>query len=464
MCLSLNWFRFFLSNLDGSRVQLGAGLGGLLVPERRWQDLLGVASALELLDNRSDFGEKTFGGVEGNGVKSQVAELGVGNIQFVLGSLLTRVGDEVGFNSSQLGNHLGDIPDATGLGDLVEDLDTFSLVRGVVDGDLNAPGSISDVDEGTSLTSGSVNSQWNTHSSLHEETVQDSSVISVVVESVDKTFVQDGLRSVGSPDDTLVQIGDSELIVLLVELPQDSIKTLGCVVDRSRVGRVQNVGFASSWKGDINVSFWDFTSRSSVSVDTHGSQVNNVGIQVGINNGTAQVVGSRNVVVDGVSLSLGVLHGVRGSTLFSKVNNGIWLFFLDKLDQQVVILGNIHVDELHFLAADFLPCVNTGLHAANGSQRIASKIKIDLSSGKVVDNYNIVSLVTQVQRCWPSAETITSQNNNLLLFSSAGAVSFSIQCEQIETGSLLSKRGSECSHRGQDGDDKADHSHVDGIR
>lgn len=359
--LCLDRFRFISSNLDGIGVQTGAGLSGLLVPERRGQNLLGIASALVLLDNFSDFSEKTLSGVKGDGIQSQVAELAVGDIQFVLGGFLTRIGDEVGFDSSQLGNHLGNVADTTSFGDLVEDLNTFSLGRRVVDGDLNASGSVGDVDEGTGLTSSSVNSQWDTHGSLHEETVQDSSIVSVVVESVDKALVHDGLRGVGSPDNTLVQIGDSKLIILLVELPQDGIKALSGVVDGSRIGRVQDVGFASSWKDDINVSLRDFTSRGSVSVDTHGSQVNDVDVQVSINNGTAQVVGSRNVVVDGVSLSLGVLHGVRGSTLFGKMNNGVWLFFLDKLDQQIIVLGNIQVDELDVLATDFLPCFNTGL-------------------------------------------------------------------------------------------------------
>ncbi len=274
---------------------------------------------------------------------------------------MARVGDHLGFDTSHLGNHGSDIADSSGFGDLVKNFDTFASGRRVEDGEFNASGSIGDVDEGTGLSTGSVNGQWNTHGTLHEETIQDGTVVTVVVESVDQTLVEGGLRSVGSPNNTLVKIGNAKLVVLLVKLPEDGIQALGGVVDGSRVGRVQNVSFSSSRKSDINVTLGNFASRTSVSVDTHSSQVDDVGINVGVDDSAAKVVGSSNIVVDSVSLALGILLGVRGGTLFGKVDNRIRLFFLDQLDEEVVVLGNIKVVERNGLSRNLLPSLDTSL-------------------------------------------------------------------------------------------------------
>ena len=78
-------------------------------------------------------------------------------------------------------------------------------------------------------------------------------------------------------------------------------------------------------------------------------------IEFTVNNGAAEVVGSPHIVVDSVALGLGILHGIRRSTLFGKMNDRIWLFFFDQLDQLVVVFGHIEVDKLDLLAGDFLP-------------------------------------------------------------------------------------------------------------
>jgi hypothetical protein len=347
----------FVLEFDGVGVQVSAFRCSRLVPEGCWQNLLGVASALVLLDNLRDFVEQSS--VQSDGIQAQVAEFFVGYLQFILLGLLTGVRDEVCLDTSHTGDHFGNITNTSGFGDLIKNFDTFSLGRGVVDGNVNAARGIGNVDKGTSLASSSVDSQRNTHGSLHEETIQDGSVVSVVVKSVDQTFIQDGLRSVGSPDNPLMQVGNSDLVVLIVELPEKSVETLGGVVDRSWVGRVQNGLFSASWKNNIQVSLRDFSSGGSVSVDTHGSQMHKVNIKFAVNDGTAQVVGTTNVVVNGVTLALGVLHGIRSCTLFGEVDNGIRLFVYDELDQQIVLFGDIQVHELDLLSTDFLPSIAT---------------------------------------------------------------------------------------------------------
>mmetsp|Transcript_22683 Transcript_22683/g.37530 ORF Transcript_22683/g.37530 Transcript_22683/m.37530 type:complete len:219 (+) Transcript_22683:521-1177(+) len=217
------------------------------------------------------------------------------------------------------------------------------------------------MDESTGLSTSSVHSEGDAHGTLHEETVQDSTIVTIVVETVDETFVSGSLWSVGSPDNTLMQVGNAEVVVLLVELPENGIQTLGSMVDRTRMGRVKNVCLTTSRKSNVNVSLRDLSSRSTVSVDTHGTKMNNVNIHISVNDSAAKVVGTTNVVVDCVTLRLGGLHRVWGSALLGKVDNRVGFLVLDQLHQQVIILGDIEVNEFHILSGDFLPCLATNL-------------------------------------------------------------------------------------------------------
>jgi hypothetical protein len=122
------------------------------------------------------------------------------------------------------------------------------------------------------------------------------------------------------------------------------------MVHRSRVGGVKNVLLTSTREDNINVSLGDFTSRCSISIHSHGTKMDNVSINFGINYSTAQVVGSRNVVVDGVTLAFGVFHGVGSSTLFGEVDDGVGLLFFDELDEKIVFLGNVKVDKFDILS------------------------------------------------------------------------------------------------------------------
>jgi len=78
--------------------------------------------------------------------------------------------------------------------------------------------------------------------------------------------------------------------------------------------------------------------------------VDNVGIDVRVDDGTAEVVGTRNIVVNRVTLGLGVLHGVRSRTLFGKVNDRIGLLLLNQLDEKIVLLRHVQVHKLNLLS------------------------------------------------------------------------------------------------------------------
>ena len=340
-------------------LQAGAFLSSLLVPEGGGKDLGGVTPVLELLHNLGNLIEKSL--IQRNGLQTKVAELSVGNIKLILGSLLTGVGEHVHLNTGLLGNKRGNITDSAGLSHLVEDLHALSGLGGVVNGNFNAAGGVGNMDEGTGLSSGTVDGQRNAHGSLHKETVEDGAVISVVIETVDKALVLDRLGGVGAPHNALVKVGDAEVVVLLVELPDEGVKALGGVVDGSGVGGMEDVGLAAAGEGDIDVALGNFSARGTVAVNAHGSEMDNVSIDVGIHDGTAKVVGARDIVVDSVALGLGVLHRVGGGALLGEVDDGVGLLVLDELNEEVVILGNIEVDELHLFAGYLLPGLDTDL-------------------------------------------------------------------------------------------------------
>mmetsp|Transcript_5429 Transcript_5429/g.6650 ORF Transcript_5429/g.6650 Transcript_5429/m.6650 type:complete len:219 (+) Transcript_5429:229-885(+) len=195
-------------NGDAVWVKTGAFLSTFLVPEGGRQDLCWVASVLVLLDNFSNLSEKSS--IQGGWLKSQVTEFTVGNIELVLSGLLTWIGQHIHFYASLFSNECGNITYTARLGDLVENFDAISSGRWVVDGNFDTFGGIGDVDEGTGLSSSSVYGKWNSHGALHKETVEDGSVITVVIEAVDEAFILDGLWCVGSPYDSLVEVSDAE--------------------------------------------------------------------------------------------------------------------------------------------------------------------------------------------------------------------------------------------------------------
>ena len=72
------------------------------------------------------------------------------------------------------------------------------------------------MDEGAGLAPGSMDGEWIANRGLHQEAVEYCAVITVVVEAVGKPRVPVGGLGVCAPDDALVQVGDANLVVLVV--------------------------------------------------------------------------------------------------------------------------------------------------------------------------------------------------------------------------------------------------------
>ena len=117
--------------------------------------------------------------------------------------LLPRVGHKVDLGAHLLAHQVGDVADARGLRDLVEDLDLGARLGRVVHRELDALARVGDMDERARLAAGAVHGQRDPARRLHQEAVQHGAVLAVVVEAVAQPLVARGEQRVGAPDDTL---------------------------------------------------------------------------------------------------------------------------------------------------------------------------------------------------------------------------------------------------------------------
>mmetsp|Transcript_19672 Transcript_19672/g.41282 ORF Transcript_19672/g.41282 Transcript_19672/m.41282 type:complete len:211 (-) Transcript_19672:170-802(-) len=187
--------------------------------------------------------------------------------------------------------------------------------------------------------------------------------------------------------------------------------------------------------------------------------MDDVSVDFGVDDGAAKVVGSTDIVVDGVALGFGVFHGVGSGALFCEMDDGVWFFFLDELDEEVVLLGNVEVNEFDVLSGDFLPCLDTDLGTLNGSERIATQLHVDIPPAQIIHDDDIVSLIAEVQRRRPAAEAVPSEDDDLLLLDRAvdadvvhvGSVFEGVELE--EGADFIARRGAR--RRGCGGSDEA---------
>ena len=74
------------------------------------------------------------------------------------------------------------------------------------------------------LAAGAVHGERDAAGGLHEEAVEHSAVLAVVVEAIAQPLVLGGELGVGAPHDALVQVGDAQLVVLGVELEERGVE------------------------------------------------------------------------------------------------------------------------------------------------------------------------------------------------------------------------------------------------
>ena len=271
------------------------------------------------------------------------------------------------------------------------------------------------MDEGAGLAPGSMNGERIADGGLHQEAVQHRAVIAVVIKAIGEPRVTVCGIGVGSPDDALVQVGDADLVVLVVVEEEQLVERLRHVINAAGACRVEDFLLKAAAVGlghfHLEVALRDGGAAvGAIAVDTHRAEVHHVDVLTAFNDGRQQVVGAVDVVIDGVALGGAALHRVGGGPLFREVDHGIWALLLKQIQQPLVLMGDVHVDKPHRLAAGFLPGFEALTDAHDRRQRLNFKVDVDLATAEVVHDQNVVALIRQVHRTGPAAEAVTAEN------------------------------------------------------
>lgn len=76
---------------------------------------------------------------------------------------------------------------------------------------------------------------------------------------------------------------------------------------------------------------------------------------------------------------------------------------------------NLSFEVGYFLRAVFSCAIKTThFWGSDRSQRVASELDVNVASAEIVDDHNFMPLIRQVQRSWPTAEPVSSQDDDLL--------------------------------------------------
>ena len=289
--------------------------------------------------------------------------------------------------------HLGKVTNPHSLCNLVEYIDHITDLGRILECELEAPRSVCDVNKAARLPTCTVDGERNADGGLHEETVQNSAVVAVIVEAVDEPFILLRQRRGRAPDNTLVQVSDTNAVVLVIELKQESISAFRAMIDGARVGWVKNAFLVTVRKSDIDIALRNLTAGVAIAVHTHRAKVAQVNVEARLNDRAEDIVRAAHVVIDRIALQLGGLHRVRRRALLGEVDDRVRSFVLEELEQDVVFSLHIDIVEVNLLAGDFLPRGDANLGTDDRRKRITAELDVDLAAGKIVDYDYIVALV-----------------------------------------------------------------------
>ena len=95
------------------------------------------------------------------------------------------------------------------------------------------------------------------------------------------------------------------------------------------------------------------------------------------------------------------------------MDDGVGLLVEEQLSEPVVLFGQVEVDEANGLARQFLPDANALAHGANRGEGVDFELEVDGPTAQVVNDNDVVTDVRQVQAGGPTAESISTQYENL---------------------------------------------------
>lgn len=139
-------------------------------------------------------------------------------------------------------------------------------------------------------------------------------------------------------------------------------------------------------QGDLNpkITLGNRDSIRAVSVYPHGPQVNKVDVSATFYDSTKKVVRGVYVVVDGVALVPGGLHGVRGGTLLREVDQGIRSKIVKQFHDPIVVVCYIEALKVDGFTKDFLPNLEAFGDRRYRGQRRYLKLDIDFAPNEAL--------------------------------------------------------------------------------
>src|SRR5829696_8708037 len=151
-------------------------------PQGGGGDLRGVAAVGVLAGYLGDLLQQSF--AQGGRLQAEVQEAVVADVQIVLVGLVARVLHVVYLRARAVGDQPGKVAQTVGFGHLVVDVDAVAPLGRVLQGELYAAHGVLDVDESAGLAARAVDGERVAYGGLHEEAIEDSAVVAVVVAAV----------------------------------------------------------------------------------------------------------------------------------------------------------------------------------------------------------------------------------------------------------------------------------------
>ena len=137
-----------------------------------------------------------------------------------------------------------------------------------------------------------------------------------------------------------------------------------------------------------------------------------MGVELGLDQRGQQVVGRVDVVVDRVALVPRALHRVRRGALLGEVHDRVGLVVDQQVQQHPVVLGDVEAVERDLAAGQLPPGRQARPDRRDRRQRLGLELDVGVAPGEVVDDRDVVARGRQVQRRRPSAEAVSTEDQD----------------------------------------------------
>ena len=205
-------------------------------------------------------------------------------------------------------------------------------------------------------------------------------------------------------------------VVLVVEREQQLVLGLGHVVDAARIDRVEDLlldlDALVGVEADPQVALGDLHAGGAVAVDAHRPEMDDVGVELGLDERGEQVVRRVDVVVDRVALVPRALHRVRRGALLGEVDDRVGLPVEQQVEQLAVVLGDVEAVERDLAAGQLAPRRQARADRPDRRQRLGLELDVGVAPREVVHDRDLVAAGRQVQGRGPAAEAVSTENQD----------------------------------------------------